>query len=565
MKSLKKLNIAQKQGKILKFLQNADYYFDLALDCLDEEDYLNALDYIRRAIKLEPNELDFRFLLAQIYSEMGLFSKSNFEYFKLLAIDQNLGECFLRISQNYYMMRDEESAIYYIKKSMEFGFDQDEFDEDDDLIIDYETMLRELSGTRFKLISKNMEDQMLLNYAGKLMSISEYDSAMQLLSYVKPDSKYYINALNSAAFCSAHAENPHQEIEFAQKVLELEPYNINALCNLVDGYAQLGEIESAKKVADVILQLKITDTNDYYKAAIMLLQCGYNKQAIKYLCDFLSYHPYHEAGLLLLSLAYYNQQELELAKECVYKLVRIDNTNTIAKYYNQYFQNHQEFKELEYIKQVPKEEADRRIRMFEQIAEYSSSDLIKLIKSDPEFFDYAKWIFEYAHINLTQKLIEKLSRLRNSQAQTFLRECLVDNTLSFVIKQRILRKLLSTLPSKKIALVHEEEIRFISPKVTKNIFNYPKAYFEAFMDVFTSLAFVDKDYETEFNRSVRRILNLSTARNAKFKSRKNIAALFAFNFKRPEIFRDLNTVVKIFGANKQTVLRYLNKLGVKND
>jgi tetratricopeptide (TPR) repeat protein len=563
LKSLNKLNLAQKKGKILKFLQDADYYFELALDCLDAEDYLNALDYIRRAIKIDPHELDFRFLLAQIYSDMGLYAKSNFEYFKLLSLDQNLGECFLRISQNYYMMRDEDSAIYYIKKGMEFDFDQADFDEDDDIAIDYETMIRELSGNKLKLISKNIEDQMLLNYANKLMSISEYDSAMQLLSYVRPDSRYYINALNSAAFCSARVDNPRQEIEFAQKVLEIEPYNVNALCNLADGYAQLGDIQEAQKIADIILQLKITDSNDYYKAAIALLQCGYNKQAIKYLCDFLSFHPYHEAGLLLLSLAYYNQKELDLAQECVYKLVRIDNSNTIAKYYNQFFQSSQEFRELEYIKQAPKEEAERRIKMFEEIVEYPSADLIKLIKSDSELFDYAKWIFEYANINLSQSLIEKLARLRNAQAQTFLRECLVDNTLSFVIKQRILRRLLSMLPTKKIALVHEEEIRFISPKVTKNIFNYPKAYFEAFIDVFTSLAFVDRDYETEFNRSTRRVLSLCSARAANFKSRKNIAALFAYNFKRPDIFRDLNTVVKIFGANKKTVMDYLKKLGIE--
>lgn len=563
MKTLNKYNLTQKKGKILKFLQDAEYYFDLALDYLDAEDYLNALDYTRRAIKLDPYELDYIFLLAQIYSEMGLYAKSNFEYFKLLAIDQNLGECYLRISQNYYMMREEEAAVYYIKKSMEFDFDQDDFDEDEEFAVDYEEMLRDLSGNnKFRLISKNMEDQMLLNYANKLMSISEYDSAMQLLSYVKPDSKYYINALNSAAFCSARIDNPEQEIELALKVLEIDPYNINALCNLADGYVQAGKVEEAQRVADALLQLKIADTRDYYKAAIALLECGYNKQAIKYLCDFLSYHPYHEAGLLLLSLAYYNQKELDLARECVYKLVRIDNTNTIAKYYNQYFQNHQEFKPLEYIRQVPKEEADRRIKMFEEIVQYSSEDLIKLIKTNPEFFHYAKWIFEYASIGLTQKLIERLARIRNQQAQTFLRECLVDNLLSFVVKQRILRTLLSLMPNKKIALVHEDEIRFITPKANKLIFNFPKVYFEAYLDVFTSLAFVDKDYESEFNRSVRKILNLCDAKKIRFRSRRNLAALFAYNFKRPEIFCDLNTVVKIFGANKKSVAKYLNILGI---
>lgn len=361
---------------------------------------------------------------------------------------------------------------------------------------------------------------MLLSYANKLMSISEYDSALQLLSYVKPDSKYYINALNSAAFCNARVDNPQKEIDLARKVLEIEPHNINALCNLADGYAQAGDMDLARQIADNILELKITDASDYYKAAIVFLQCGYSRQAIKYLCDFLSYYPYHEAGLLLLSLAYYNQKELELAKECIYKLVRIDNTNTIAKYYNQYFQNHKEFKELEYIKQVPKDECNRRIEMFEEIVSYSSAELIKLIKTNHQFFDYAKWILDYAEIDLSQKLIEKLARLRNFKAQMFLRECLVDSSLSFVIKQRILKKLLSILPTKKIALLHEEELKFISPKINKTIFDYPKMYFEAYIDVFTSLAFVDKDFETEFNRSIKRTLNLCKARNANFKSKK---------------------------------------------
>lgn len=125
-----------------------------------------------------------------------------------------------------------------------------------------------------------------------------------------------------------------------------------------------------------------------------------------------------------------------MAKECIYKLVRIDNTNTIAKYYNQYFQNHEEFKELEYIKQVPKEEADRRIKMFEKIISYSSAEMIKLIKTNNEFFDYVKWVFDYADIDLSQKLIEKLARLRNFKAHMFLRECLIDSTFSYIIKQK---------------------------------------------------------------------------------------------------------------------------------
>ncbi|HEY8389535.1 MAG TPA: tetratricopeptide repeat protein [Clostridia bacterium] len=556
MKSLNQIKKPEEKGKVLEFLQDADYYFDRALEYLDSEEFLPALDDIRQAIKLEPDELDFKFLLAQIYSDMGLFQKSNFEYFKLLATDENLGECYLRISQNYFMLKDETSAVNYLKKSIEFDFDEDE-------IIDVDELMQELNRGDFKLLSQNSEDEMLLSCVNKLISISEYDGALQLLQYIKSNSKHYINALNSAAFCNSCIDNPQQEIELSQKVLEYEPDNIGALCNISDGYVKIGDIEKAKEAAQKIINLNISDINEYFKVSIILLQCDFHEQAIKMLNSYLSYYPYNESALMLLSLAYYNQGEIELAKDYMYKLVRIDNSNTIAKYYNQLFQdNSQKPTKLPYIRQVPEEEVQRRISMFEKISTYTSIEMLKLIQADPDFFDYLKWLFNFGETKLSEKIIIKLAHVKFVDAQEFLRNCLVDPSLPYIIKQMILKKLVSVLPKHKIALLHEDQIKFISPKVTKQIFEFPRVYFEAYLDVFCSLAFVDNDYERAFNRTVKKILNLIVETKASFHSRRNIGALFAYSFKRPEMFQDLDTVIKIFGADKKSLKIYLNKLGI---
>lgn len=545
------------KGKVLKFLQDSDYYFDQALEYLDSEEFLPALDYIRRAIKQDPNELDFRFLLAQVYADMGLYRKSNFEYFKLLSIDGNFGECYLRISQNYFMLKDEVVAVNYLKKSIEFDFDEDE-------ILDADELMRELSGGEFKLLSQNSEDEMLLSCVNKLLSLNEYDGALQLLKYVKSNSQYYINALNIEAFCYSRLEDPKKEIEIANKMSKIEPNNIDALCYKSDGYAKIGDIEKAKEIANKILNLDISDYNDYYKVSVILLQCNYKEQAIKLLNSYLSYYPYDESAILLLSLAYYNYGEIELAKNYVFKLIRIDNSNTIAKYYNQYFQDYNDCqKELLYIQQVPEEEVKRRTLMFAEISTYTSSEIVKYIKFNPDFFNYVKWLFDFGETKFCIMLIIKLAHLNLSSVQQFLKDCLVDASLSYIIKQQILKELVLMLPSQKIALLHEDQIKFLSPKANKLIFEFPKVYFEAFVDVFCSLAFIDDDFERAFNRSIKKILNLVTQNQAQFRSRHNISALFAYNFKRPEMFEDLKAITKIFDADNNTLNKYIKKLGLE--
>lgn len=557
MKSLNKLKLPRNEGKVLKFLQDSDYYFDQALDYLDAEEFLPALDYIRRAIALDPNELDFRFLLAQVYADMGLYRKSNFEYFKLLSVDETFGECYLRISQNYFMLKEEAVAVNFLKKSIEFDFDEDE-------ILDADELMRELSGEDFKLLSQSSEDEMLILYVRKLLTLNEHEGALQLIKYIKSNSQYYLEALNITAFCYLRLKKYEKELETAQKMLKIEQNNINALCYLSDAYFKIGNIQKAKEIADKIIDLDIGNNENYFKVSMILLQCEYMEKAIKLLNSHLSYYPYDESALLLLSLAYYNYGEIELAKDYIYKLIRIDNSNTIAKYYNQFFkQNNTSQIKLSYIQQVPQEEVEKRLLMFEQVSSYSASETVKFIKSNPDFYDYVKWLFDFGEIKLYKTMISKLAHLNLASAHQFLKYCLVDESLPYFIKQQILKEIVIMMPSHKIALLHEDQIKFLSPRVNKLIFEFPKVYFEAFVDVYCSLAFIDNDFETAFNRSVKKILNLISQKKVQFRSKHNISALFAYNFKRPEMFEELNAVVKIFGADIKTLKKYFNELGLE--
>lgn len=558
MKSLNKIKTSTPKGRVLKFTQSAEYYCDLALDYLNNEEYINALDFLRRAIKLDSREIDYRFLLAQTYTEMGLYSQSNFEYFKLLAFDSSIAECYLRISQNYFFLKETSHAVTYLKKGINFDFDDDE-------ILDVDEIMRDLDGGAFKLISKNTEDEVLLNCVKKLMSYSEYNNALQLLKFIKPDSKYYISALNNASFCCARIKQPKKEIEYAKKVLAIDFFNIYALCNLCDGYSQTEEKELADTTAKRIIDTGIYDNNDYFKAAVALLECGYTETAIKYLNNYLTYFPYNESALMLLSLAYYNIGDLDNAKIFMFKIISIDDSNTVAKYYNKLFQNaiHSE-NQLLYIKQVPQKETAGRIQNLKKIVDCSDNETLSdQILSDKEFFNKIKWGFDLGNNKLSEEIINRLSLLNEEEPQKFLRECLVDHKISGVLKQMILRQLLKSRPIHKIALLHEEEMKYLNPKFNKLLDEYPETYFDAYVNVYTALAFVDEEFEAPLNRTIKKLLSLCSANKTSFRSKNAISALIANTYGKIDVFKDLHTVCGIFRANLNTVKEYKTKLGIK--
>ena len=72
-----KYNYIKREDNILSFEQTGTFYQRRALRHMDRNNYFEALGYYRKAIEKDPNNIQYRLELAELYTEMGYFDESN--------------------------------------------------------------------------------------------------------------------------------------------------------------------------------------------------------------------------------------------------------------------------------------------------------------------------------------------------------------------------------------------------------------------------------------------------------------------------------------------------------
>lgn len=555
----KKKAIKKKDNKIIKFSVDDETYFQRATDYYAENNYFKSLEYLNRALELFYDP-EYIFMRAQIFSEMGLYKRSNFEFFKLLYHDDYVGECYLKISQNFFMLKDMESALHYFRRCLDY-----DFDEDSDDFIDMEDLMNSIvfsdeQEKGLKILSNDKDDENLIYLANLLMSDYQFEEAVQYLDKIKPESPHYLSALNHKGFCVGRSGNPELEVDYSLQVLSREPNNIYALCNLSDAYVLLGDRQRAAEVAHQLLKIAITDENDYYKVAVALLESGFLKEAISYLSKYLIYYPYHESAILLLSMAYYNNGQIEEARSCIFKLICIDPKDLIIKnIYKAYLS--ERYEPIQYSRQLSREKAEEYLNGL--IEAFSSHEkTIKAIKHDEQFFSKLMWYLPIGNEALLIDFFYKLAYSKDKRAINFLKECLLSSTIQDAYKKYIL-KLLLQIKTRKIIFLLGKDVKIIIPKFYAKAKDYPEEFLIAAAEVYSWLVYLEEDFESRFARAFGRFLNKCETHKNELTDVKALSALFAYMLGKNKQFRDKERVCMLFDVQKETLIQYANLIGVK--
>jgi predicted Zn-dependent protease len=88
--------------KILPFEQPGDFYFRRGLNKLEKNDLPEAMTYYRKALALDPDNVDIELEMAQTLTEMYRFDESNRILFRLLyANHDNVSECYFGMGMNF--------------------------------------------------------------------------------------------------------------------------------------------------------------------------------------------------------------------------------------------------------------------------------------------------------------------------------------------------------------------------------------------------------------------------------------------------------------------------------
>ena len=80
-----------------------------------------AMNYYQEALALKPDNVDALNSLGVIYEELGFSAKAEEQYLSAISIDRRFLPTYSNLGFLYWNQNDDQKAIYYFEKRVEWG------------------------------------------------------------------------------------------------------------------------------------------------------------------------------------------------------------------------------------------------------------------------------------------------------------------------------------------------------------------------------------------------------------------------------------------------------------
>ncbi|MGI6153433.1 MAG: tetratricopeptide repeat protein, partial [Christensenellaceae bacterium] len=172
--------------KVLKFERPAEFYFKTTQKMIDSGHYIGAVNMIRKALKKEPENEEYRLYYAELLTDMNKYEESNSILFEMLSESKEPNaDCFFNLGRNFLGLNDFTRARDSFEKYMEIEPDNEFSEEMDDLFM----LLEDDIESEEEFIADAMEKEYYrLAQEGKsALDSGEYEKAAEVLEKIKTD------------------------------------------------------------------------------------------------------------------------------------------------------------------------------------------------------------------------------------------------------------------------------------------------------------------------------------------------------------------------------------------
>lgn len=425
------------QNKVLSFHQPASFFIKKAEKHIDAGNFIEALQLYRKALGVEPDNVEYLLSIAQIYSEMGLYAESNDVLLKIARFGNTPTECLFALGCNYMGMKNYELADEAFEQYLAIDPDG-EFAEDIDDIFDMMDEEEEEEG-----ILQDVSRQLLMDeaYEGKQhLDKGNYKAAIEHLENVINRDSLMYPAMNNLALSYFFDGQKSRAIEMSKKVLEAQPNNLHACCNLAFFYSDMGETDVAEEYLARLDGLNDIDPDDMHKLALTYCELSHHEAAYKWFSKIISFQPYDIRILHFLGIAAYNIGLYNEASDCFQKILKIDPNNSLASYYKAKAgaaKNAVPTKKLEYVYQVQFDEIKLRVKYLNDCLIKKDGSLKEKWSKDEYFKSIILWGLYYGDEYIKKIVIEIMSLFSDEQVEDEFRSFLLKSTEADEIKNDI--------------------------------------------------------------------------------------------------------------------------------
>lgn len=465
------------QNKVLNFNQPASFFIKKAEKHIDAGNFLEALQLYRQVLGMEPDNVEYLLSVAQIYSEMGLYTESNDVLLKIARFGNTPTECLFALGCNYMGMKNYELADEAFEQYLAIDPDGEFADEIDDI---------------FDMLDEDEEDDGLLQdvsrqyimeeaYEGKQhLDKGDYKLAIQHLENVISRDKLMYPAMNNLALSYFFDGQKTKAIEMSKKVLSAQSDNLHACCNLAFFYSDMGEQLLGEEYLGRIDETADIDPEDMHKLALTYCELGYHEKAYKWFVKIISYQPYDIRLLHFCGIAAYNNGFYGESADCFVKILKIDPSNSLASYYKAKAEAARKTgaaKKFEYVYQVQFDEIKLRVKYLNDCLMQKDNSLLGKWNNDEYFRSIILWGLYYGDEYIKKIVIEIMSLFSDEKVEDEFRSFLLKSTEADEIKNDIFM-CLKRIGAKEpyVAYIKGAIVEVRVGSISEEIKNLPRPY-----------------------------------------------------------------------------------------
>lgn len=436
--------------KILKFKKSDKSKYERVNRRCDDGDYVGALSSLLYTSESEPKNVEVLCHIADVYTELGLYENAIVFWFKFLSKcrKSDMIDGYNGLGANYFFLDDLDTAGYYFNKQLSLG-DVGECVYDD-ILDDYVDAVTTTDRSSFKVISKESDEAAKEeeNYraAAEKNKSDDYIAAIEFADKVSVKSEFYGKALYEKAYAYFCLDREFDAVEILKKEIDRDPGDINAYNLMFNCLGEVGDNETTEKYFEKLIAFDTDDVSVLNKKMSVLSDFGFYDEALKVSDKILRLSPEDTNCTYLRGLILYNKGEISSAVNCL-KKAYLYSLNPVALYYMRIAEKALEKdkkspKMLPLIFELQKAEVDKRL---DTIKKLFVGEIKLSAQKEEKILDLMKWVFSCGNQTAQMGIAVVTVRSKKTVYVDFIKEQLVNPSISDDVKQRMLALLTESL------------------------------------------------------------------------------------------------------------------------
>ncbi|MBM7096907.1 tetratricopeptide repeat protein [Bacillus sp. H-16] len=261
---MRNINVNEKKGQVIPFLQDGAYYYKKGIEAYQNRNINQAAHYIKRALRLEPEEPVFLCQMAIVMSEKGHFEEANELLEKVInEIDENMAECYFFLANNLAHAGDFDIAVKHLKTYLKLD-PKGEFAEDAttllEMLEDDEEELDDVEETEEQLAHSRLER------AADLLDRGQFDEAEREVTTSLSEEPKQWDLYAYMAEAMFYQGEKEQALDIVADLLQKEDKNFLAQCNAAVFLKETGDIAWEQMASGLRVMRPMNDWYGYHLA-----------------------------------------------------------------------------------------------------------------------------------------------------------------------------------------------------------------------------------------------------------------------------------------------------------